>query len=208
MILLLVTPQRFVGRLFRIWWRVYSLIVLRAYGVQLHKPLSIHFNGRTWLEINERAVVNIDEGVVSNSGSRYAIDTVVASKVSVRSGAKLSVGKYSGWTNTCIHVWESITIGMHVKIGAGCLIMDTNFHSTNWENRCDNVSGIDAANAKTAPVIIDDYAFVGARSIICKGVRIGKRAMVAAGSVVIHDVPDDCIVGGNPARIISRRAPQ
>lgn len=45
--------------------------------------------------------------------------------------------------------------------------MDTNFHSTNWRHRIDR--NLDIANARTAPVKIDDFVFVGARSIICKG---------------------------------------
>ena len=44
--------------------------------------------------------------------------------------------------------------------------MDTNFHSTNWRHCIDR--HLDIVNARTAPVKIDDFVFVGARSIICK----------------------------------------
>ena len=44
--------------------------------------------------------------------------------------------------------------------------MDTNFHSTNWRHCIDR--NLDIVNARTAPVKIDDFVFVGARSIICK----------------------------------------
>ncbi|MEM6407339.1 MAG: acyltransferase [Pseudomonadota bacterium] len=46
--------------------------------------------------------------------------------------------------------------------------------------------------------------FIGARSVILPGVRVGDGSIVAAGAVVTRDVPADCIVGGNPARVVRR----
>lgn len=54
-------------------------------------------------------------------------------------------------------------------------------------------------------VIIEDYAWIGARSIIMPGVTIGKGAVIAAGSIVTKDVPSMSIVGGNPAKHIKTR---
>ena len=45
-------------------------------------------------------------------------------------------------------------------------------------------------------------AFVGVKAIINPGVTIGRISVVAAGSVVVRDVPDYAIVGGNPVEII------
>jgi len=59
--------------------------------------------------------------------------------------------------------------------------------------------------AKNAPVIIEDYVFIGPRAIILPGVKIGKGAVVAAGAVVTKDVPPFAIVGGVPAKIIGER---
>jgi hypothetical protein len=53
------------------------------------------------------------------------------------------------------------------------------------------------------PVEIGDDVFLGAGAIILPGVRIGNRVTIGAGSVVTRDVPDNCIVVGNPAKIIS-----
>lgn len=52
------------------------------------------------------------------------------------------------------------------------------------------------------PIVIKDNVWVGANSIVLPGVTIGKNVVVAAGSVVTKDVPDNTIVGGNPAKII------
>lgn len=49
-----------------------------------------------------------------------------------------------------------------------------------------------------------DNAWICIGAIVCPGVTIGKNAVVAAGAVVTKDVPDNVMVGGNPARIINR----
>ena len=42
------------------------------------------------------------------------------------------------------------------------------------------------------------------RVIVCPGVTIGNRVIVGAGSVVTHDIPDDVVVAGNPAKVIKK----
>lgn len=50
--------------------------------------------------------------------------------------------------------------------------------------------------------VIGERCFIGARSIVLPGVRIGDEVVVAAGAVVTKDVPSRCIVAGNPAKVI------
>lgn len=54
----------------------------------------------------------------------------------------------------------------------------------------------------TKPILIRDETWIGANVFVSAGVTIGKHCVVAGGSVVTKDVPDYCIVVGNPARII------
>jgi len=53
-------------------------------------------------------------------------------------------------------------------------------------------------------LVIEDDAWIGFKATILKGVHIGRGAIVAAGSVVTHDVPAWTIVAGNPARVVKR----
>lgn len=75
-------------------------------------------------------------------------------------------------------------IGNHVNIGAECIIIDSNFHSTNWQDRADRRK--DVQDAKTASIHIGDYVFIGTRCIINKGITIGEKSIIAAGSVVVY----------------------
>ena len=132
--------------------------------------------------------------------SSYGVDVMENSHITVCENATLTFGNNSGISSTSIYCAERIEIGDYVNIGAGCFIMDTNFHSINWRHRKDR--SLDIANAKSAPVKIDDFVFVGARSIICKGVHIGEHSIISAGSVVVKDVQSNEVWGGNPAVFI------
>lgn len=88
----------------------------------------------------------------------------------------------------------ALVIGSHVDIASQVLIY-------NSEHDLDS----DDFAAKTEPVIIGDYCFIGPRVIVLPGVSIGRGAVVAAGAVVTKDVPDFAIVGGVPAKVIGER---
>ncbi|MBQ2852690.1 MAG: acyltransferase [Bacteroidales bacterium] len=112
--------------------------------------------------------------------------------------SKIIIGDNVGISGSTICATTSITIGNNVLIGSGCLISDTDSHPIDWEDRLYD------RNEKTrkAPIVIKDNAFIGARSIILKGVTIGEGAVIGAGSVVSKDVPPYSIVCGNPAKVI------
>lgn len=113
--------------------------------------------------------------------------------------ATLTIGERVGISQTAIICHESITIGNYVKIGGGVKIYDTDFHSLDPIIRA---SKEDILHKAKAPVVIKDHAFIGAFSIILKGVTIGENAIVGAGSVVTKSIPDNQIWAGNPAKFI------
>lgn len=170
--------------------------ILSRYGV----GNKLTFCGMPKLIIHETAAVSIGSGFVCRSTPDYAVGNFCCSKIDIRANASLEIGDCVGISNGVIQCHYHVRIGNHVNIGDGTLIMDTDFHSLNWQERADR--SIDTERKKCAAVIIGDYAFIGARSIIGKGVTIGERSIIAAGSVVVKDIPNDCIAGGNPCKVI------
>ena len=51
-------------------------------------------------------------------------------------------------------------------------------------------------------IVVGDYVYLGCNSLVMPGVTIGNNVIVAAGSVVTKSIPDNVVVGGNPARFI------
>ena len=158
---------------------------------------NIHFNGRCRIYVSGRVLIGDD--FICNS-SRFAIDNGAESMITVGPDACLKIGNASGMSSSVIQCYSEVNIGSNVNIGAGCVIMDTDFHSKDYMVRRDRA--LDRKSCEKAPVYIGDDVFIGARSIICKGVTIGNRSIIAAGSVVVNDIPADCMAGGNPARVI------
>ena len=58
--------------------------------------------------------------------------------------------------------------------------------------------------AEIEPVIIEDNVWIGYQSYVGKGVHIGQGSIIAANSVVLKNIPQNCIAAGNPARIVAR----
>lgn len=111
---------------------------------------------------------------------------IVGSRVAVNFGTYIDAG-------------GMLEIGDNVMVGPYCVI-STREHSTER-------SGIAMCYqpVKYGPITIGDDVWIGAHVTICGGVRIGEGAVVAAGAVVVKDVPPYAIVGGVPAKVIGQR---
>ena len=100
-------------------------------------------------------------------------------------------------SSTRFGIHESARIGNNMKIGGCVLITDTDAHPMDYVARRSSNEG-----TKSAPVVIEDDVWVGAHCIILKGVTIGARSIIGAGSVVTKSIPADCVAAGNPCRVI------
>lgn len=89
---------------------------------------------------------------------------------------------------------NKLTIGNHVDIATGVMIYNAE-HDVSDPN----------FRAISAPVVIEDYVFIGPRAIILPGVTLKKGAVVGAGAVVTKNVEERSIVGGVPAKQIGTR---
>ena len=102
---------------------------------------------------------------------------------------------------------ERIRIGARTMIAHGVQIFDNDSHPIEARDRHADYLNLIEGRPRThfiasAPVEIGEDCWIGANSIVLKGVKIGDRSVVAAGGVVTADIGDDCVVAGNPARIV------
>ena len=121
--------------------------------------------------------------------------------VVARYGGKIEIEDGFGISGTTIYSTKSIKIGKNATIGANCKIIDNDFHPLDPEQRRLNLN--EEFTAK-APITIGDNCFIGMNSIILKGTTLGNNVVVGAGSVVHGSFPDNCIIAGNPAKIIKQ----
>lgn len=110
-------------------------------------------------------------------------------------GSNIHVGEnfYANFDCVFLDVCE-IRIGDNCFVAPGVHIY-TATHPLNAQER---ISGLEYG----IPVTIGDNVWIGGRSVINPGVKIGNNVVVASGAVVTKDVPDNVVVGGNPARVI------
>ncbi|MDJ0769198.1 MAG: acyltransferase [Ilumatobacter sp.] len=88
-----------------------------------------------------------------------------------------------------------------ITIGARCLLGPNVNIFTEWHEFEDAGEPIKAQGVGAEPVVLEDDCWIGAGSIILPGVVVGRGAVVAAGSVVTHDVPPRTLVAGVPAAV-------
>jgi acetyltransferase-like isoleucine patch superfamily enzyme len=112
-------------------------------------------------------------------------------RLEIGRGAHLSIGRGTYINrNSLIICRDRVTIGRNCRISWDVIIMDSDEHPH------------PAIKNPSAPIEIQDGAWIGCRTIILKGVTVGAGSIVGAGSVVTHDVPPFTVVVGQPAKVI------
>lgn len=124
-----------------------------------------------------------------------------------RENASITIGDETYVGASTLVCATSIQIGSQVLVSWGATIVDHDSHSLSFADRQNDprdwYNGHKSwKNVASAPVKIEDGAWIGFGAIILKGVTIGARAVVGAGAVVAKDVPPYAVVVGNPARIV------
>ena len=147
-------------------------------------------NTRLW---GDARVLNEGRMVIGErvrlDGSQAPLELVAAG------GATLEIGE-----RTFINFGTSIVANQHVTLGERCLIgphcsvMDNSYHRLEPERRYES--------PPSDPVVIGNNVWLGIRTIVLPGVTIGDDSVVAAGSVVSHDIPPRTLAGGVPAKFI------
>ncbi len=139
--------------------------------------------------INKIVFIKFGHGSFIDYGTyvRYPSKIIIGNNVSINRGCKIIASRIAN-SNCKIIFHNNIAVGPGVYfLGAG-----HNYHELSIPEICKDI-------------IVHDNVWIGARSTIMHGVVIGEGAVVAAGSLVVKDVPSWSVVAGTPARKVKER---
>jgi len=127
-------------------------------------------------------------------------DKPIRFTVYAQPGGRIELGDY-----TIVLPGARISSASSIRVGRNCMFA-TNSYVTDadWHDVYDRT----AAPGNTAEVVLEDNVWVGDSAIVCKGVTVGENSVIGAGAVVASDVPKNCVVAGNPARVIKQLDPE
>lgn len=114
--------------------------------------------------------------------------------------AKINIGNNVGISGATIYARKGVSIGDNTLIGGNVKILDNDFHPIEIEARNLDIK----EKIKVREIEIGKNCFIGVNSLILKGSKIGDGCIIGAGSVVIGKFPNDCIIAGNPAKVIRK----
>ena len=189
----------------RIVYRHWNRGKFRLLGVALGNNSNMW--SKIYLHVGENAKVSIGANFTFQSGDNFnPLCHNTFGSIYVFDNATLTIGKDCGMSGGAIWATDSISIGNNVLIGANCTIIDGDIHSTDWQQRRSNNSNPKLMEYKHKPIVIGDDVWLGANTIVLKGVPIGERTIIGAGSVFTKDIPADCIAAGNPCKVVKQCA--
>jgi len=163
---------------------VLSLRGVRLQGYVWMRKIEIP---RNHADIEIAAGASLDRGVVLlSSGPLTGVPKI-------RIGARTYVNRY-----TMLDATERLEIGPDCAIGPGCYLTD---HDHGQDPSLPPL----AQPMPGAPTRLGSRVWLGAHVVVLKGVQIGDRAVIGAGSVVTRDIPADAVAVGVPARVVRLR---
>lgn len=106
-----------------------------------------------------------------------------------------------------IYARKGIYIGENTCIGGNCKILDNDFHPIDMEERIKLLSDVYGGDSDLIPsceIYIGKNSFIGCNCIILKGTIIGDGCVIGSGAVVAEKFKENCVIAGNPAKVIKR----
>lgn len=127
----------------------------------------------------------------------------IVSSVSFIGTGPVTIGSdtFIGHRTVIIAAGAPVHIGSNVDI-APCVYVGNGSH------HIDMTGSHSAGPGYSAPISVEDGVWIGAGALILPGVKIGKKAIIGAGSVVIRDVPPFCVAAGVPCRVLKVWSPE
>lgn len=123
------------------------------------------------------------------------VSTITPLELATGRAGTLEIGERSFINYGCsIAAQQLVRIGPRCNIGTYVIMMDNDFHRLEPERRHEQ--------PESAPIVLEENVWLGARVIVLRGVTIGAGSVVGAGSLVTRDIPPRSLAVGSPARVI------
>ena len=178
------------------WFKIIMRMTRVKYGKKLLlKGIPVIFNkkgGKLFIGDN----VTIKSSFLSNLIGLYS-RTIIVTRTSE---AEINIGNNVGISGATIYARKSITVGDNTLIGGNVKILDNDFHPIEIEARNADIK----EKIGVKPVIIGKNCFIGCNSIILKGTELGDGCVVGAGAVVSGKFENNCVIAGNPAKVVKK----
>ena len=177
----------------RVLYTGYCSAKLKSIGKDsIIEPYLLALTGGKYISIGDDT--RIDRGTQLSAYSHFG-DQDFTPEIRIGNGCGIGANSHLSAVN-------GIFIGNNVRMGKEILITD-NAHGASRRELLDQSPRLRPLYSK-GPVIIEDNVWIGEKASIMPGVKIGKGSIIAANSVVTHEVSPYCVVGGNPAKVIKQ----
>ncbi|TXF90958.1 acyltransferase [Neolewinella aurantiaca] len=177
-------------------------------GLLLFAPAAVAMRIKGRIETSDRLVVGLGESNFTDGRERTILNIrgklALAGAYSIGSGCRFDIGNDAtvkigkgGYinVNTTVVIMHGLTIGDQCVISWNCQFLDEDFHQVEYEGK----------TQRPKEITLGSHVWVGCGSSIYSGTSIPDGCIVASNSVVrgVFSEPN-CIIGGNPAKIIKR----
>lgn len=185
------------------WYKLLLRLNNVKYGKRLLlKGVPVIFNKKgAKLTIGNNVVIK--SSFLSNLVGLYS-RTIIVTRAK---DAVLEIGDNVGISGATIYARKGIYIGENTCIGGNAKILDNDFHPIVVEDRLRLLSDKNGGDSDLIPakeIHIGKNCFIGCNVIILKGTILGDNCVVGAGAVVCGEFEDNCVIVGNPAKVVKR----
>lgn len=186
------------------WFKILMRATHVQYGTNLllkGVPMIFNKKGATLRLGND---ICINSSFLSNLIGLYT-RTIIVTRAP---GAVIEIGDRVGISGATIYARKGIFIGDDTSIGGNVKILDNDFHPIDPEQRLQQLHSAHPGELTelipAKEIHIGRNCFIGCNSIILKGTVLGDNCVVGAGAVVAGSFEENCVIAGNPAKVIRR----
>ncbi len=129
---------------------------------------------------------------------RIGAGSRLTKSVRITGYGEVTIGRNTLLNGPWIGCWQSVTIGND------CLVSESDIVDTDYHNLQPHLRHAPPGPKVSAPIVIEDNVWIGARTAVLKGVTVGSGSVLGLGTIIRRSVPPRVVVIGDPQRIVQR----